>query len=171
MQVNSIVTVKELDVHTKVQDVIFHDYLGDHEVSRVRRSPKYVFICHDTVNDAVLLQYRTNLNSMVEGYFIPEISIDPNADDFEPVEAMNVLTMGSITLKSAVEVMRLNADSREFAPVAFMYCIFDSRQIPQESAEWATTPASLLITKYMKGKCEGFEEYIAGSILKSMRYQ
>lgn len=176
MKINNVTTVSKLDKSDVVQKVSYRDFIGEHEEIRVRRSPKIVLVCHDVVNDAVLLQYRTSLNSMAEGYYIPEIIVEPQGSELESSDALtkavSKMTNELINIKSSHECYRLNADTREFAPVSYVYCQFDSRQVGLlDTAEWATTPASLIIQKMIKGQCESIEEFMAGVVLKNSRYQ
>lgn len=109
------------------------------EIERVKCQAKAIGICHDPVNDMVMLFKGTPSGSLMETYRLPQINAMTYTPVNETLKAGIELATGAI-VKSTQYLQRfMEGPDVTYAPASIYYVTFDSRTVePQDNIRLIT---------------------------------
>lgn len=130
---NSMKPIKVNTLHTgflKVQEITVENPQGSQKIfERVVHKPAVIGLCHDPINDKVMLVSQYRLGAMRHMLEFPAGLIDKGEDAHQAV-ARELLEETGVEAKSTTllhEYMPLPGSC--FAPMAMFYVTFDSRDV------------------------------------------
>lgn len=117
----------------EIQGVTFENDEGERKVfERCKCKPGAIAICHDPINDTVMLvkQYRVGaMQSLLE---FPAGIVEDGEEAHQAV-AREVLEETGCYIKSSTMIQEyMSSPSTDYSPVSIFYCTFDSRQAEQK---------------------------------------
>lgn len=124
---DNIIVVQQLKIDT------------DKVVERIKRPATVVGICHDNVNDVVMLIKSYSYGSMMESQHFPSATASSQQDAHKAIQVSIEETTGA-TVKSVQFITSyMDAPEYSYAPVQLFYVNFDSRTVVENDNVVLTT--------------------------------
>lgn len=99
------------------------------EVERIKRPAKVVGLCHDPVNDVVMLVKSYDYGSLMESQHFPSVSARKHQAPNETLQDAIELATGALVKSVAYITNFMEAPEYSYAPTQFYYVSFDSRSV------------------------------------------
>lgn len=134
---------------------------------RTKREPHVVAICHDVINDLVMLVNTYRVGAMKTMLEFPEGPVRDFETSLAAIER-NVIELTGIQVKSSQNLQEYmeNPDS-QYAPTTLFYCTFDSRDAVEGDVE--LIPGRELIKQVENGEHDSVGVILGAQYLKLLR--
>lgn len=112
-------------------------------VERIKQPTRALGICHDPVNDVVMLVKDYSYGSMRESKHLPSVTLTDGTPSNEALQSAIEKTTGALVKSVSYVTSYMEAPEYSYAPTEVFYVTFDSRTVMDNEDIVLTTGKSL----------------------------